>query len=395
MTAEVFLSVVIICGIYVVCELVGKLLHYKIPVLVLFMAVLIIFGGQLHLLPEDMFTTSGFAPMIYSFGLPFVLAGFGTTMSVSSLKSEGKTVATALIAVGTILVLGLIAGFLFMDKQTAIYGAVEVAGGGQAGLIFLTHLQETGGSEKLIALMLCLMNMQSLFGFPLSIVSMRKSMRLRIQRNDIPKLAAVSAAEGTEKKTLFRIPAELKNNFYYVFLMLGIICFLSAKLYALTTLSAYLWYILLGFLFAELGLLEHNCLAKSGMQNMLFSIMFVVVCSAFLTLNLGDVGAVAMNFTVLIAFGIIGCVISGFIVSKIFKVDFFEGFSISIGCMVGYPISQKVTEEALNAVRADCEISDETAQCLHSYYEPKIIISGIVSISLITGLLAGLIVSFL
>lgn len=395
MTAEVFMSVAIICGIYVVCELIGKLTHYKVPTLVIFMVALIILGGQLGILPTDLFETAGFSPMIYSFGLPFVLAGFGTTMSVSSIKGEGRTVVIALLAILCIGGLGLLAGLLFMDPRTAIYGAVEVAGGGQAGLIFLTHLQEIEGSEKMIALMLCLMNMQILFGYPLSVISMRKSMKLRIEKGNIPMLAVSGDQEPKEDKQLLRIPKDLKNNFYYVFFMLGIICFLSAKLYDVTTLSAYLWYILLGFLFAELGLLEHNCLAKAGLAPLMFGIMFVVVCSAFLELNLGDVGAVALNFVILIAFGIIGCLISGFIVSKIFKVDIYEGFCISIGCMVGYPPSQKVTEEALQGVRAECEISDETAARLKAYYEPKIIISGVITISLVTGLLAGLIVSFL
>lgn len=395
MTAEVFLSVVIICGIYVVCQFISKVTRYKVPELVIFMVALIILGGQLHILPVDLFDTAGFAPMVYSFGLPFVLAGFGTTMSVASIKGEGRTVVTALLAVICIGVLGLGAGLLFMDPRTAIYGAVEVAGGGQAGLIFLTHLQELGGNEKLIALMLCLMNMQILFGYPLSVISMRKSMKIRIEKGNIPKLTAGGSQDSAEAKTLIKIPEEIKNSFYYVFLMLGIICFLSAKLYDLTTLSAYLWYILLGFLFAELGLLEHNCLAKAGLAPLMFGIMFVVVCSAFLELNLADVGAVALNFVVLIAFGIIGCIISGFITSKIFKVDIYEGFSISIGCMVGYPPSQKVASEALQAVRAECAISDEDADALQAYYEPKIIISGVVTISLVTGLLAGVIVSFL
>lgn len=46
MTAEVFLSVVIICGIYVVCQLISKVTRYKVPELVIFMVALIILGGD-------------------------------------------------------------------------------------------------------------------------------------------------------------------------------------------------------------------------------------------------------------------------------------------------------------------------------------------------------------
>ena len=63
-------------------------------------------------------------------------------MSISGLKSEGKAVLTAVLAVACIVGLGVIAGFTFMDLRTAIYGPIEVAGGGQAGLVFLTALRE-------------------------------------------------------------------------------------------------------------------------------------------------------------------------------------------------------------------------------------------------------------
>lgn len=393
MTTEVFLAIVIVCGIFAACEVFGKLTRYAIPTLVLVMFVFIIFGGELKILPEDLLQTTGFYNMTYTFVLPFVLASFGTSMSISGLKSESRTVITSLIAVACIVLLGVVAGLTFMDLRTAIYGSIEVAGGGQAGLIFLTALQAQEGTETMVALMLCLMSMQLIFGYPLCSFAMRKSIKLRLKENRIPALQQTVAA--AEKKPLIPVPAWLKGNFYYIFAMLGVICFLSQKLYELTTLSAYLWYILLGFLFAELGILEHNCLMKAGHGPVLLSIMYATILASFLTLKLSSIGGVALNFAVLIFFGIAGCAIAALIVSKLFKVDFFEAYAISIGCMVGYPPSQKITEEALQAIRASQKISDETAECLKSYYEPKIIISGVVSISLVTGILAGIVVSFL
>ena len=45
MTAECFQAIIVICGIFTVCELIGKKINYKIPTLVLVMIVFIIFGG--------------------------------------------------------------------------------------------------------------------------------------------------------------------------------------------------------------------------------------------------------------------------------------------------------------------------------------------------------------
>ena len=45
----------------------------------------------------------------------------------------------------------------------------------------------------------------------------------------------------------------------------------------------------------------------------------------------------------------VGGGISAFIVSKLFKIDFHEGYAVSISCLVGYPPTQKITEETLQA----------------------------------------------
>mgnify|MGYP002587152243 CR=1 FL=1 len=107
-----------------------------------------IFGGELEIIPSDIIDLTGFTDMTYTFALPFVLASFGTSMSISGLKSEGKAVLTAVLAVACIVGLGVIEGFTFMDLRTAIYGPIEVAGGGQAGLMFLTALREKSGTES-------------------------------------------------------------------------------------------------------------------------------------------------------------------------------------------------------------------------------------------------------
>ena len=93
-------------------------------------------------------TLTADAPQEQVNALPFVLASFGTSMSISGLKSEGKAVLTAVLAVACIVGLGVIAGFTFMDLRSAIYGPIEVAGGGQAGLVFLTALREKSGTES-------------------------------------------------------------------------------------------------------------------------------------------------------------------------------------------------------------------------------------------------------
>ena len=160
-------------------------------------------------------------------------------------------------------------------------------------------------------------------------------------------------------------------------------------------LSPYIFYIIFGFVFAELGLLEHNCLVKVGCMSVLLDIVYLSLMADFVTMKLGDVGVIAVEFFVVMLAGLLGCILTGLLMSKVYKLDFYEVLALSIACMVGYPVTLNISAEALAAVRQESEMSDETAERLKAYYEPKVVISGVVSISLVTGILAGVIISFL
>lgn len=394
MTTSLFAGIIILCGIFAVGEVLSKFTKYKIPTLVIAMFAFIIFGGQFGIIPEDTVAVTGFCDITYSWGLPFVIASFGTSITLKGLKSEGRTVAIALCTVALIVGLGALAGCTIINMTSAIFGAVEVAGGGQAAMVFIKFAQEHDNA-RLVALVLCVMNMQIILGYPVCNYGIRRSMQLRIKNGLIPELPTNTTQDGQEKKPLIHVPDFLRNNFFYVMFVLGIICLVSGKIGDLVGLSPYIFYIIFGFVFAELGLLEHNCLAKVGCMSVLMDILYLSLMADFVTMKLGDVGIIAVEFFVVMIAGLIGCILTGILMGKLFKLDFYEVLGLSIACMVGYPVTLNIATEALTAVRQECEISDDTAARLKAYYDPKIVISGVVSISLVTGILAGIIISFI
>lgn len=395
METSLFTAIGIVCGVFAVGEILAYFTKYKLPALVTAMFIFIIFGGQLGIIPADTLFATGFCDITYTWGLPFLIAGFGTSITLKGLKHELRACSIALCTVVFIVGIGFLFGFIGLDLRSMVFGTVEVAGGGQAAMIFI-DFAKTLGDARLIALVLCVMNMQFILGYPLCHFGLRKSMHLRIENGQIPTAVLETATETTQEKTPIPIPAFLKENLFYVFFILALICKVSGYLGDLTGLSPYIFYILLGFAAAEIGLLEHNCLVKTGCMNVLMTILYLSLMADFVTMKLGDVGAVALDFFIVMTIGLVGCILTGLIMGKVLKTDKFEAFALSIACMVGYPVTVQITEEALTAVRAEhTEMTDETAAKLKAYYEPKVVISGIVSISLVTGLLAGVITSFL
>ena len=398
METSLFVGIGIVTGVFVIGEILAKFTKYKLPGLVTAMFIFIIFGGQLGIIPEDTLSVTGFTDITYTWGLPFLIAGFGTSITLKGIKSEVKACIIALVTVVFIVGLGFLAGLTPLGMNEMLFGTVEVAGGGQAAMIFISYAKELGDA-KLIALVLCVMNMQFILGYPLCHYGLRKSMKLRMKNNDIPALAGAGlGGEGSDGSAsgLIKIPEYLKTNLFYIFFVLAIICYISGKIAEVTNLSAYIFYIILGFVAAELGLLEHGCLVGAGCMNVLMTILYLSLMADFVTMKVSDVGAVAVSFFVVMAIGLVGNIITGLVSSKLLKVDFYEAFALSIACMVGYPVTVQITDEALAAIKADdVELSADTAAKFKAYYEPKVVISGIVSISLVTGLLAGVITSIL
>lgn len=393
MSIATYLSIVILCGIFVVSEFLSKKTKYVIPAYLFAMLTVIIFGGQFGLITMDLFTDTGFYEMVYSFGLPFVLISFGASISFDKLKGEWKTVVIAVASVVLILVVGFASTIFIDDLRVAMYGSLVVAGGGPAGLVLLTKAQELG-DDYLVQLILILMSIQLLLGYPVCSVSMRKGMKIRMSAGTLPSATPKEDAKNEAKKKVFTIP-DTMQTFYFIFFMMGLCALISYKIYEITTISQHAWYILLGFAFSELGLLDKQCLTKSGGSGLLYGAMYAVIVSGFVTMNLLDLVSIIPVVILMLALGVVGCVIATLLLTKGLKLNIYETFAIAMGCMVGYPPSAKITGECVDYLNAQAPLDDETKADLLAYYEPKIIISGIVSISILTGFIAGFMISFI
>lgn len=133
-----YVAILMICAVFIVGEILSKLVSYKVTGYVFAMIILIIVGGQFGLITTETFNNTLFVDVAYGFGVPFAITCFGGSIPFKSFKGEWKTCIIAIAAVVFIVALGAIAGFTVLDKVTALYGSVEVAGGTQAGLIFLS-----------------------------------------------------------------------------------------------------------------------------------------------------------------------------------------------------------------------------------------------------------------
>ena len=392
-----YVAILMICAVFIVGEILSKLVSYKVTGYVFAMIILIIVGGQFGLITTETFNNTLFVNVAYGFGVPFAITCFGGSIPFKSFKGEWKTCVIAIAAVVFIVALGAIAGFTVLDKVTALYGSVEVAGGTQAGLIFLAQLKETG-EQKIAAIIAILMTGQVLVGYPACGYALKKAMVKRLGDESFNNFSVAGTGElllVDNSKKLIKVPEFLANNFYYVFAVLALCCIGGYYIGEITGISMFVWDLLIGFIAAQLGLIDGDSLNKVGSGGFIDATMFAIILMDLVTINLKDFAGILPTLIALLAFGVIGCAVAGVVLAKPMKMPFVDIFAIGLACLNGYPLTVKIVDECAEIVGQENSLSEETRDYLLSFYKPKVVISGIVSVSVVTGVLAGVLVSFI
>lgn len=261
----------------------------------------------------------------------------------------------------------------------------------------MAQLKETG-EQKIAAIIAILMTGQVLVGYPACGYALKKAMVKRLGDESFSSLSAAGTGElllADNSKKLIKIPEFLANNFYYVFAVLALCCIGGYYIGEITGISMFVWDLLIGFIAAQLGLIDGDSLKKVGSGGFIDATMFAIILMDLVTINLKDFAGILPTLIALLAFGVIGCAVAGVVLAKPMKMPFVDIFAIGLACLNGYPLTVKIVDECAEIVGQENSLSEETRDRLLNFYKPKVVISGIVSVSVVTGVLAGVLVSFI
>ena len=86
-----------------------------------------------------------------------------------------------------------------------------------------------------------------------------------------------------------------------------------------------------------------------------------------------------------------GVMVVSAIVGRIFKWNPFLSIAVGVCCTLGYPMTYAVSNEIINGVTSEGEYTESEIKAITDYIMPKMIISGVVSVSVASVVLAGVI----
>ncbi|WP_145407415.1 hypothetical protein [Paenibacillus xylanexedens] len=281
-----------------------------------------------------------------------LIVHMGTLIPLKLIRSQYKAILISLF--GSLIATGLILLIVtpFYGYPTAVAGSSPVVGGIISYLITATKLQEMNLAH-LITIPAVILGIHSLVGMPLATNLLRRyALKLQKQgafENKTPSSSNVNIKEANVKTFL---PKRF-HTAPILLLFLFIMGSLSIYLGNVTGLSYSIWALLLGVIGHLVGLFPSRILDKASTSGIAMIGLIIVVMTSMESITVDAVVSSIIPVLFIIAVGVVGVMIGGFLGSKLFKWDPLKGLPVALTALFGFPGDYIICEEVSRSVGRD------------------------------------------
>lgn len=379
--------------IYALSEFLSKKTKGTISTL-LFVCIIFLLGFWSKLLPTNVTTASGMVTAMSNFGIALLLTNLGTLIDLEDLCREWKTVVIALMGIAGITVGCFTIGTMLFGREYALISAPPIAGSTVAGII-CTAAADAAGRSELAAFVILLISLQKFFGIPITTYCLNSELK---RKRDMGEFAqdAIKSNFKLPSMRIFPEPKGTSSTLVYL-AKLAFVAMVANFIGLLTKipgsdpsnyyLNPNIACLLIGMVFTRIGFLEKGTLEKSqsngiimfGCMLMLPGGLAKVTPQMFFSMLAPTVGLLVIGSIFIILF----TAISG----KVLGYSWRMSAAIGVTCMLAYPATQIISNEAVDAM----EGTKEEKQRALDYILPKMIIGGFVTVTIVSVAYASII----
>lgn len=398
MTWNFYTAFAVVMVIMALGEAVSKKSKGRIPSLLI--VAICFLTGYWTIFPKDILNLS-MVMSVRTITMSVILLQVGAMFSLSELKKEWRAVLITLLSVAGVMVFAGIAGVLFFDINTALVAIPPLTGGGIATII-MSDAAAAAGLTELAMLASIIYIMQGFVGFPLTSFMLRRAGRKLLGgfrsgavtgQSDEDKQQG-KTAETTEKKagrTLNdMVPEKYKVPSYYL-AELAVLAIVAVLLESLTGLNVSLTMIVVGVLAAHFGILEKDPLKKANSFGILMLCLTASFMRYFADASPQQVFSLILPVAAFLAAATAGIALFTIPLGKKFGYPLELSIAIGLNCFLGFPYNFVITNEVIASLAQNQEESDY----LDGILMPKMIIGSIVAVSMVSAVIASVLVPFL
>ncbi|MCO6552058.1 MAG: hypothetical protein J6563_03690 [Gilliamella sp.] len=371
-----------------------------------FVCAILFLVGYWTFFPSDIVARAGIPPVVAVMFMYLLIVNMGTLLSVKELLRQWKTILISLAGIAGIVILAFFVGYLFFDFNTTIIAIPPLVGGIVSAIIMAKGATDAGLAD-LAVFAIIIYIMQGFIGYPLtSIMLKREGKRVLKQyhegtwksdveaKSNLDKHDDVLTDENPMPRLFAAIPAQY-NSSYFIFLRIAIVGFLaysvSELLKPVVTINVFVLCLLFGVIASSFGFLERHPLKKAGGFGLAVMGLMLFV---FDTLNRATPEMLVRLVTPLVVFilaAVVGMFIFSIIAGKLLKVSTEMAFSIALTALYGFPADYIITNEVINHLTKD----PKEKEVLTSHMLAPMLIGGFISVTIVSVILAGIMVSMI
>lgn len=385
-------ALTIILIIYAIGDLVAT--KTKAIISMLFVAAVIFAVCFWNGLPSTLFEDSTLVAFS-SVTIGMMLVHMGTTIKLGDLVQEYKTVIIVLCS--TLAICGGVyyIGRIFVDEYYALSSA-PVLGGAVVACLVMTEAMNSVGATDAAAFASLILIIQGIVGFPIASICCKKEaarLKTEIASGNLKLQENKNAAAQKPRWRIIPPLPDKYNGDNLLLAKLAIVACIAQWLSGLTngSLNTLVICLLLGVFFREIGFLEEAPLTKANGFTFVIGAALVNVFTSLATSTPQMLLSMLKPLIIVIIIGVVSFAVVAILVGKIFRQSWYMCVALASTALFGFPGTFIVSNEVANA-SAD---NDQEREIILQNIMPKMIIAGMVSVSIVSVVVAGIMASWI
>ena len=356
-------------------------------------SVVFLAGFWTNIFPSTLFADSTLLSMA-GLLVTMLLVHLGTTIKLRDFGAQWRTVIISALACVAISVAVYFLGQLIVDRGFALVGA-PILSGGVVATLQMTEMANNASRPELAVFATLVMCAQGFVGYPVASLCL-KSEAKRLKR-DIDagsvSLAPVNAAQTAARKKLIpALPAKY-NTPNTIIAKVILVALLSTWVSSLfhDAVNKLVWCLIFGVLLKELGFLDEDALGKANATGIVMPIITLSIFTNLASATPEMVGSMVVPLLVCVVIGTIAFSLASILVGKLFGYSWQMSMAIGSSCLFGFPGTVIISNE----VSESTGTTEEEKAYISAQIMPKMLVAGMVTVSITSVLVAGIMCKWL
>ena len=390
------MNAILAAAVIFVVFAVGDMISAKTKAIVsmlLVASVVFLAGFWAGIFPTTMFADSTLLSMA-GLLVTMLLVHLGTTIKLRDFGAQWRTVIISALACIAISVAVYFLGQLIIDRTYALVGA-PILSGGVVATLQMQEMAQDADLPELAVFATLVMCAQGFVGYPVASLCLKseaKRLKRSIDAGSVT-LTPVSAAQTSAKKKLIpALPAKY-NTPNVVLAKVILVALLSVTVSGLfhDAVNKLVWCLVFGVLLKELGFLDEDALGKANATGIVMPIITLSIFTNLASATPEMVGNMIVPLLVCVVIGTIAFSLVSILVGKLFGYSWQMSMAIGSSCLFGFPGTVIISNE----VSESTGTTPEEKAFINAQIMPKMLVAGMVTVSITSVLVAGVMCKWL